>query len=432
MAEFLAGYFAPCRCDVVPAKICMNGDHMTMLRRFPKRLRFAIPILIAVIAVPMLVVTNGFGRFSTPRAKAAGTLFVSTPSAIRNADRRLELFAAGTDHALWHNFQTSPGGSWSGWGSLGAPAGVAFTTQPAVALNSDGRIQVFETSTRNPNPNDIWTNAQVTPGGGWSGWASLGGGWLTIPAVANNADGRLEIFAQSSNDLAVWHNFQLSPGGSWSGWSSLGTTGQFAIGTAAAFRNSDGRVEVFEAGAGSTGMWQDLQTSPGGAWSGWSAIGGPPAVGIMTGTTESDIAVGFIPDGGLLINVTGSDGQDWSIFNNSSGGAWSAWGSWGGSLRNFTNGATDFPVFGLTTSNGWVDTFAHYVADDALRFISSPWPTWASLGGGLIGGIAVGTNADGRLQVFVVGLDGQTIFQNTETIANNLNSWSGFSSLGAP
>ena len=48
-------------------------------------------------------------------AMAVGFLKFFAPA----IDGRLEIFARGTDYALWHNWQVSPGGSWSGWNSLG-------------------------------------------------------------------------------------------------------------------------------------------------------------------------------------------------------------------------------------------------------------------------------------------------------------------------
>ena len=42
------------------------------------------------------------------------------PSAVAdNVDGRIEVFARGTDGALWHIWQTSPNNGWCGWGSLG-------------------------------------------------------------------------------------------------------------------------------------------------------------------------------------------------------------------------------------------------------------------------------------------------------------------------
>jgi hypothetical protein len=67
----------------------------------------------------------------------------------------------------------------------------------------------------------LWHAWQETPGGGWSGWASLGGVITSMPAVTNNADGRLEVLARGT-DEALWHVWQTAPGGGWSGWASLG------------------------------------------------------------------------------------------------------------------------------------------------------------------------------------------------------------------
>jgi acylphosphatase len=42
-----------------------------------------------------------------------------------------------------------------------------------------------------------------------------------MPAVTNNADGRLEVLARGTDD-ALWHVWQTAPSGDWSGWASLG------------------------------------------------------------------------------------------------------------------------------------------------------------------------------------------------------------------
>lgn len=58
---------------------------------------------------------------------------------------------------------------------------------------------------------------------------------------------------------------------------------------------------------------------------------------------------------------------------------------------------------------------------------SGPWSGWSSLGGGIIGTPAVGRNADGRLEVFARGLDGA--LWHTWQVAPN-SGWSDWSSLG--
>ena len=46
-------------------------------------------------------------------------MITSTPDVTNDADGRLEVFARGTDRALWHIWQTAPGNGWSSWASLG-------------------------------------------------------------------------------------------------------------------------------------------------------------------------------------------------------------------------------------------------------------------------------------------------------------------------
>ncbi|HET6881091.1 MAG TPA: hypothetical protein VFI31_13095 [Pirellulales bacterium] len=136
-----------------------------------------------------------------------GGNITTDPAVGRNADGRLEVFARGTDGALWHIWQNSPGGGWSGWSSLAG----GITTNPAVGINADGRLEVFARGTDDA----LWHIWQNSPGGGWSGWNSLAGGITANPAQASNYDGRLEVFVRGTDD-ALWHRWQTSPGGGWS------------------------------------------------------------------------------------------------------------------------------------------------------------------------------------------------------------------------
>jgi hypothetical protein len=58
---------------------------------------------------------------------------------------------------------------------------------------------------------------------------------------------------------------------------------------------------------------------------------------------------------------------------------------------------------------------------------TSPWSGWGSLGGVLTSNIAVGTNADGRMEFFVRGTDG-AVWHRWQTAPSN--GWSGWASLG--
>ena len=62
----------------------------------------------------------------------------------RNKDGRLEVVVGGRDQAAWHRWQRREGG-WSDWHSLERPAGVenAVTSTPVLAENHDGRLELF-------------------------------------------------------------------------------------------------------------------------------------------------------------------------------------------------------------------------------------------------------------------------------------------------
>jgi hypothetical protein len=86
-----------------------------------------------------------------------------------NAERRLELFIAGRDGALYHKWQWWPSGGWSEWLSHGAQGG-GFTSMPTMNINTHGRLEVFATA----KDGALYHKWQVAPGGGWSNWFSHG------------------------------------------------------------------------------------------------------------------------------------------------------------------------------------------------------------------------------------------------------------------
>ena len=131
-----------------------------------------------------------------------GGILTSKPAVGRNADGRLEVFARGTDNALYHIWQTAPNNGWSDWGGLGG----ILVADPAVGQNADGRLEVFARGTDNALYH-IW---QTAPNNGWSDWGGLGGILVADPAVGQNADGRLEAFG-TGTDGALYHTFGRPP-----------------------------------------------------------------------------------------------------------------------------------------------------------------------------------------------------------------------------
>ena len=208
------------------------------------------------------------------------------PAVVRNADGCLEVFVwkIGTGE-VWHKWQTAPSGDWSDWAPLGCSVrGGEYRPSLAVARNADGRLELFTSGTDHP----LWHISQTAPDGDWSDWAPLGGDWAEVArgsnvalAVAQNADGRLELFAPSPDSVMLWHIWQTAPGGDWSDWATL-THPDWATPRALSFlgpavvRNADGRLEVFVYGIGTDSpLCHISQTAPNGDWSNWAAVDPP-------------------------------------------------------------------------------------------------------------------------------------------------------------
>jgi acylphosphatase len=314
------------------------------------------------------------------------------PLVASNLDGRLEVFARGNDNALWHIWQLVPNGGWSGWASLGG----GIVGRPAVGRNADGRLEVFVRGTDNAL-HHMW---QVAPNSGWSKWQSLGGGLTGAPAVARNADGRLEVFVRGT-DIALHHMWQVAPNGGWSSWQGLGA---ILKSDPVVERNADGRLEVFVRGTDNA-LHHTWQVAPNSGWSGWAGLGGGLAGAPVVGSNE---------DGGLEVFVRATDNalhHMWQVAPNS---GWSNWQGLGGVL-------TSDPAVSRN-ADGRLEVFARG-PDTALKHMwqvapNSGWSGWSDLGGGFIGAPLLGRNADGRLEVFVTGTD-NALWHIWQTAANN-------------
>jgi len=181
--------------------------------------------------------------------ESLGGIVTSSPTVCSWSSGRLDVFARGTDSALWHRWYD---GGWSGWESLGG----ILTSAPAAVSWSSGRIDVFARG----GDSALWHKWYD---GGWSGWESLGGFITSEPTVCSWAAGRLDVFARGG-DCALWHKwFQ----GGWSGWENLG--GLLSSGPGSVSWSS-GRIDVFATGTDSA-MWHKWFQ---GGWSGWESLGG--------------------------------------------------------------------------------------------------------------------------------------------------------------
>jgi hypothetical protein len=130
-----------------------------------------------------------------------------------NQDKRLEVFGTvvgsqGLQH-IWQNDPNAALAGWSEWTKFDGPA--VANGDPAVGLNSHGRLEVVAGVEDVSGQSILMHVAQERPNGGWLPWDSLGGvegGWPSYHAMGQNADGRLELFAQVNGRLLHrWQNF---------------------------------------------------------------------------------------------------------------------------------------------------------------------------------------------------------------------------------
>jgi hypothetical protein len=197
----------------------------------------------------------------------------------KNHDGRMELVAMldrrpeQDSMSVVHRWQRAADGEWTPWEPLGEPDGGSGGYGPAVARNSDGRLEVVA----NDMNGAAWHRWQRREGG-WSNWHSFDNPPVpnmvgNLPALVYNGDGRLELFTRAQ-DGAVWHRWQQRPSSGWSGWHSLEYPPghPFVGGEPAVARNKDWRLELFVEIGGV--VWTRSQRADGG-WSDWESLGAP-------------------------------------------------------------------------------------------------------------------------------------------------------------
>lgn len=294
-----------------------------------------------------------------------------------NADGRLQIFARGIDNNVMTAFQTTVGGAWSAWASLGSPSSGTSAPQigtPAVAVQADGRMRIFVKNGSGALSSRLQSKVNGTS---WGNWQSLGGSGLEDAVVALTNRGLIEVFASTTSAVLRWR--QIIANG------SLTSDPSFISGTPASPPaigvNQDGRLEVHyrAAGTSSAAPANDLeivvQDTPGGVWR----------------TTRPQIGNqgGFGEPGLLTTGVTALDKRILAFTRNAGGGV---------------------ALIRQTSANGG------YGTSENLGGIQVDYP-------------AAGLDRLGRVVVFAVGLDG-ALWMNPQGAADPAGPFLGWSRVG--
>jgi hypothetical protein len=147
---------------------------------------------------------HGWASLGAPGPGAASDVAVASDD-VQAGSRAgcLEVVVVGSDQHLYQISQTAPGNGWGAWADLGGVdadfelAGLfgPVAARPVIGSNGDGCLEAYLVAAY-PLPDDytVYRIRQQSPGGAWSGWASLGGPGQALssnPAVGRIIDNDL-------------------------------------------------------------------------------------------------------------------------------------------------------------------------------------------------------------------------------------------------
>jgi hypothetical protein len=309
--------------------------------------------------------------------ESLGGILESPPHAVAWGADRLDIFAIGTDSAMWHRWWD--GASWGGWESLG---GIIITAPEVVSWEAN-RLDVFALGTNHALWHRWWD------GSSWGGWESLGGILTSLVSAVSWGPNRLDIFGLGT-DHALWHRWW--DGSSWGGWESLGG---ILVSPPKVVSWGPNRLDVFALGTDNA-LWH--RWWDGSSWGGWESLGG-----ILTSPPD---VVSWGPNR-LDVFAIGTDSAMWHRWWD--GASWGGWESLGGILES--------PPKAVSWAANRLDVFA-VGTNSALWhrwWDGVHWGGWESLGG-ILEAPLDGTRlnfpaidavswAPNRLDIFAVGTD---------------------------
>jgi len=132
------------------------------------------------------------GRQGLERLEPLGGVLTSDPASVSWGSNRLDVFARGSDNALWHKWWDTTG--WHGWERLGG----YLISGPAASSCAAGHIDVFVLG-------GDGAAYQMGYSGTWAPWQRLGGQWTFDPAaVCPSGATAASLFARGPGGDPWW------------------------------------------------------------------------------------------------------------------------------------------------------------------------------------------------------------------------------------
>lgn len=191
----------------------------------------------------------------------------STVAAVWRSAADLDVFLVGGDNEMYHKYYS--GVTWGPRGGFESREGILTTAPTVVSWDAD-TLDIFMLGQRG----SLWRQT-FTKDDGWVNWKELGGDWAKFaPTVVSWGQGRLDYFVVGSDDHALYHGHATTKG-TWTrpeDGSLFENRGGYITGRPAAVSSVQGRLDVFARG-GDGGLWTtDFQPS-GRGWTEWTFLG---------------------------------------------------------------------------------------------------------------------------------------------------------------
>lgn len=364
-----------------------------------------------LLLVALLAAAAAFATTAAP--SSAATTITGTPEPISWASGHIDVFAPGSDNALW--LRTYDNGVWQRWASLGSPGDLR--SRPSAVTWGPGHLDVFVRG-----PGDYLYHRWLMSNGQWSSWTQRGSvPFQGNPKAISRGNGHIEVFVRDTANKQRSIAFTSACGGWCASYRDFGGTLSsdpepisVGAGHMAVFsRASDNRLQY---------VWQDNNV-----WDPtWRRL---PDVQ-LTGGPE---AVTWGPQH-IGVFARGLNNQMVHIAWANNVGGWQPWQDLGGGLASdgisgVSFGDGHFAIYATGTNNA--------VHDRWYQQWAGGWgPWWQVSGNQTEQQVAPGTHAravswgSGHIDVFWRGGDG-TLRHRWYTAANGWYSGTG-PSLGMP